>query len=95
MFQIQFLCMHVCQATIQDYKSAGFGILEFFPDFWEKILKNGTVFWAKTQLFVVLPKFDQKNIFQKFKKNLVKKDLNQQKMARDVDFQAPAGREYL
>jgi hypothetical protein len=29
------------------------------------------------------------------KKNLVKEDLNQQKMARDVDFRAPAGRESL
>jgi hypothetical protein len=45
--------------------------------------------------FVVLPKFDQNNIFQKFKKNLVKKSLNQQKMARDIDFRPPDGRESL
>jgi hypothetical protein len=32
---------------------------------------------------------------KKFKKNLVKKDLNQQKMARDIDFRAPGGRESL
>jgi hypothetical protein len=41
-------------------------------------------------LFFVLPKFDKNNIFQKFKKNLVKKSLNSHKMVRDVDFQAPA-----
>jgi hypothetical protein len=33
--------------------------------------------------------------FQKIKKNLVKKGLNQQKMARDIDFRAPGGRESL
>jgi hypothetical protein len=93
MFQIQFLSMHVCQATIQDNKTVGFGVLEFLHDFCDFFfLKNDTVFWAKTQLFVVLPKLDQNNIFQKFKKNFVKEGLNQQKMARDVDFQAPAGR---
>jgi hypothetical protein len=36
--------MHVRQATVQDYKSAGFGILEIVTNFWEKNLKNGTVF---------------------------------------------------
>ena len=60
----------------------------FFP-------KNGTVFWAKLELFVVLPKFDQNNIFQKFKKNLVQKGWNQHKMARDVEIRAPGGRESL
>jgi hypothetical protein len=44
---------------------------------------------------VVLPKFDQIINFQKFKKNLVRKGLNQQKMARDIDFRAPGGRESL
>jgi hypothetical protein len=48
-------------------------------------LKNSRVFWAKLQFFVVLPKFDKNNFFQKFKKNLVKKGLNQQKIARDSD----------
>jgi hypothetical protein len=73
--------MHVCKATIQDYKKKPeLLILEIF------FLKNGWVFWVKLQFFVFLPKFDQKNIFQKFKKNLVKKGLNQQKMARDIDF---------
>jgi hypothetical protein len=36
MYQIQFLSMHACQATTHNYKSAEFGILEFFPGFWEK-----------------------------------------------------------
>jgi hypothetical protein len=53
---------------------------------------NGTIFGAKTQLFVVLPKFDRNNIFQKFKKNLFKESLNQQKMAKYVDFRSFAGR---
>jgi hypothetical protein len=50
-------------------------------------------FLSKTSIFVVPPKFDQNNFFQKFKKNLVEKGLNQQKMARDIDFQAPGGRD--
>ena len=32
MFQIEFLRMHVCEASIQDYKSDQFRILEIFPD---------------------------------------------------------------
>jgi hypothetical protein len=44
---------------------------------------------------VVIPKFDQHNIFEKFKNNLVKKGLKQQKMAREIDFRAPAGPESL
>jgi hypothetical protein len=44
-------------------------------------------FLAKLQLFVVLPKFDQNIIFQKFKRILVKEGLNQQKMAGDMDFE--------
>jgi hypothetical protein len=64
--------MHVYQVTIQDYKSAGSGILEFFPNFWEKkFWKMARFFWAKILLFVVLPKFDKNNIFQKLKKNLL------------------------
>jgi hypothetical protein len=52
--------MHVCKATnIQDYKII-FQKSWAYPDFWEKNLKNGRVFWAKLQLFVVQPKFDQK-----------------------------------
>jgi hypothetical protein len=35
LLQISILSMHVCKATIQDYKSVEFGILIFFPDFWE------------------------------------------------------------
>jgi hypothetical protein len=58
-------------------------------------LKNGRVFWAKLKFFVVLSKFDQNNFFQKFKKNLVRKGLNQQKKARDKDFRAPGGHESL
>jgi hypothetical protein len=33
MIQIKFLSINFCQATIQDYKSIGFGILEFFLGF--------------------------------------------------------------
>jgi hypothetical protein len=44
----------------------------------EKKYKKWHGFQAK--LFFVLPKFDQINIFQKFKRNLVKEGLNQQKM---------------
>jgi hypothetical protein len=40
--------------------------------------------------FLLLFCFDLSNIFQKFKKNLVQKSLNQQK---DVNFQEPSGRE--
>jgi hypothetical protein len=46
------------------------------------------IFWAKLQFFVVLPKFDQNIIFKKFKKKLVRKGLNRQKMARDIYFRA-------
>jgi hypothetical protein len=52
-------------------------------------------FFLKLKFFVVPRKFDQNNFFQKFKKNLVTKSLNQQKMARDIDFRAPGGRESL
>ena len=58
-------------------------------------LKNGRVFWAKLQLFVVLAKFYQIIIFQKFKKKLVLKGWNQHNMVRDVDIRAPGGRESL
>jgi hypothetical protein len=37
----------------------------------KKNLKNGTLFWAKVELFLVLPKFDWKKIFQKFHKKMV------------------------
>jgi hypothetical protein len=37
----------------------------------KKYLKNGTVFRAKVELFLVPPKFDWKNIFQKFQKKMV------------------------
>jgi hypothetical protein len=88
--------MHVCKATIQDYKKIYFKNPELLPDFWEFFfLKNGRVFWAKLQFFVVPPKFGQNNFFQKFKKNLVKKGLNQQKMSRNIDLRAPGGRESL
>jgi hypothetical protein len=36
-----------------------------------------------------------KTIFSKIQKDLIKKDLNQQKMARDIDFRALGGRESL
>jgi hypothetical protein len=52
-------------------------------------------FLSKTSIFIVLPKFDQNNFVQKFKKNLVRKGLNQQKMTRDIDFRAPDGRESM
>jgi hypothetical protein len=57
-------------------------------------LKTG-FFEQILQFFVVPPKFDQNNFFQKFKKNLVRESLNQQKMTRDIDFRVPGGRESL
>jgi hypothetical protein len=60
-----------------------------------KISEKWQGFWAELKLFVVLPKLDQNIFFQKFKKDLVEKSLKQQKMARDIDFRAPSGREYL
>jgi hypothetical protein len=58
--------VHVCRATIQACKKKYFIIPERIPDFREKkILKNGTVFRAKVELFLVLPKFYWNNIFQK------------------------------
>jgi hypothetical protein len=45
----------------------------FFP-------KNGTVFQAKVELFLVLPNFDRKKIFQKFQKKMVQEGWNYQKM---------------
>ena len=87
LFQIQFLSMHVCKATIWDYKIDAIGILEFFPEFWEKKFpKNDRVFWEKLQIFVVLPKFQ---------KNLVQKDSNQHNLTRYVEIRAPGGRESL
>jgi hypothetical protein len=44
---------------------------------------------------VVLPNLDQNVVFQKFKKDLVKKGLNRPKMVRDVNFRTPGGRESL
>jgi hypothetical protein len=80
------LSMHVCKATIQDYEKNILKILSYFLIFGIFFSpKNGTVFWAKVELFVVLPKFDQINIFQKFKRNLVKEGLNQEKMAGDLE----------
>jgi hypothetical protein len=77
--------MHVCRATIEDYKKESkfqsvFLILE------KKILKNGTVFRAKVELFLVLPKFDWKKIFQKFQKKMVQEGLNHYKMLKEIDF---------
>jgi hypothetical protein len=50
---------------------------ELLPDFWDFFSEKWQGFWATLQIFVVPPKFDQNNFFQKFKKNLVKKGLNQ------------------
>jgi hypothetical protein len=44
---------------------------EIFTDF-----ENGKLFWTKLQIFVVLPKFDENNIFQKFKKEMFKPTKN-------------------
>jgi hypothetical protein len=71
--KIGLLSMHVCKATIQDFKTKYFKNSELFPDFMRNFFrKNGRVLWAKLQFFVVPPKFDQNNFFQKFKKNLVR-----------------------
>jgi hypothetical protein len=51
MYQISGVLMHVCQATILDYKSAGFGILDFFPDFWEKKIWKLARFLSENSTF--------------------------------------------
>jgi hypothetical protein len=66
------------KATIQDYRKKSLKNSEHFLIF-EKSLKNGSVYRGKLKFFVVLSKFEQNNIFQKFKKNLVKNDLDHQK----------------
>jgi hypothetical protein len=67
--------MHVCKSTIQDYE--------------KKYFKKSLAFLAKLKIFVVLPKFDHISNFQKFKKYLVKKGLNQQKNLLETLFRAP------
>jgi hypothetical protein len=59
--------MHVCKATIQDQKSVEFGILEFFPDFWEKISKKCHGFLSKTYCST---KICSKQYFFKVQKDL-------------------------
>jgi hypothetical protein len=87
--------MYVCRATIKITKKHISKILSFFLIFGNFFSKKWQGFFTKLQFFVVTSKFDQNNFFQKFKKNLVSKGLNQQKIARDIDFQAPGGRESL
>ena len=52
--------MHVCKATIWDYKIDDLGILEFFPEFWE-------IFFQKMTRF-----FEQNFNFSLFYQNLIK-----------------------
>jgi hypothetical protein len=94
----RFYCIHVCKATIQEYDSKYFKnpylflIFEiFFIEKWQFFFEKWQVFLSKHQIIVVLPKFDQINRFQKFKKDLVKKGLNRQK--RDADIRTPGGRD--
>jgi hypothetical protein len=49
----------------------------------------------ETQLFLVLPKFDRKKIFQKFEKKMVQERWNHYKMLKEIDFWPSAGRESL
>jgi hypothetical protein len=89
------LSVQVCRATIQDCKKniskskSVFLIFEIF------FLKNGVVFRAKVELFLILPKFDWKKIFQKFQPKMVQEGLNHCKMLNEIDFCPSAGRESL
>jgi hypothetical protein len=50
---------------------------------------------AKIELFLVLPNFDRKEIFQKFQKKMVQEGWNHQKTPRQTGFWPSAGRESL
>jgi hypothetical protein len=63
-------------------------LVNFFP-------KNGRRFLSKFQIFVVLLKFDLKDIFQKFKKISIQEGPNQLFFARHVYFNTSSGRESL
>jgi hypothetical protein len=52
-------------------------------------------FWAKVELFFVLPKFDWKKILQKVQKEMVQEGWNYKKMPRENEFWPYAGRESL
>jgi hypothetical protein len=71
--------VHVCKETIQDYKKKYFQNPDFliFENFLRKNDLNFSLFHQNLIKTIFL---------QQFKKNLVKKGLNQQKMARDIDF---------
>jgi hypothetical protein len=62
------LSVHVCRATIKDCKKNVSKFQSVFLIFWDFFLKNVT---AKVELFLVLPKFNWKKIFQKFQKKMV------------------------
>jgi hypothetical protein len=69
------LSMHVCRATIQDCKKNISKFQSVFLIFEIFLLKIGSVFRAKVELFprpfLVLPKFDWKKILKKFQKKMV------------------------
>jgi hypothetical protein len=58
-------------------------------------LKNGTVFRAKNELFLVLPKFYWEFFFQKFQKKMVQESWNHEKILKEIAFGPFAGRESL
>jgi hypothetical protein len=78
----------IAKKNISKFQSV-FLIFEIF------FLKNGTVFRAKVELFLVLPKFDWKKIFQEFRKKMVQEGWNYYKMLKEIDFWPSAGRESL
>jgi hypothetical protein len=63
--------MYVCKATIQVYEKIYFLNHELFLIFKNFDSGKWQDFLSKSSGFVVLPKFDQNDIFQKFKKNLI------------------------
>jgi hypothetical protein len=46
-------------------------VKKIFQKFDKKNLKIGTIFRAKAELFLIRPKFDWKNIFQKLQKKMI------------------------
>jgi hypothetical protein len=50
LFEIQILSIHSCKATIQDYKSVEYEILEFFPDFRDFFPKKWHDFLSKISI---------------------------------------------
>jgi hypothetical protein len=92
--QNKFLSMYVYKATIQDYKKNISKILSFFLIFENFFSENDGLFEQNLNFSLFYQNLI-KTIFFKNSKRWVRKGLNQQKMARDIDFRAPGGRESL